>query len=176
MAKSCKLASNQDLMSESLPKWRQLSENKQKAVKLRAEGVTMEAIAAELVTPGPTVRDWFCGPSLLEEELYEYKMFLADKQIESTEEFQKRIAKDADALWDRLKALALSDESSIPKHVILGALDSALDRIGIARVSKTEGKLGLTVTDEDRAKRFKEIAELQADIQPIQLKRLAGGK
>lgn len=154
--------------------YRLLTEPQQRAVKLRAEGVTVDAIAVELGLPFRTVQDWIVPSGICADELLEYKAFLADKQIETTEDFQKRIAKDADALWDRLKSIALAEDKAIPQHVVLGALDSALDRIGIARVSKTEGKVGITVTDEDRAKRFKEIAELQADIQPAQILRLQG--
>ena len=161
-------------MLEKLPKYSQLSEIKQKAVRLKAEGLTLEAVAAETNTPVPTVESWVLPSGLHAEALAEYKAYLAEKQIQSTEDFQKTISRDAEALWERLKAIALSDSSSMPEHVKLGALDSALDRIGIARVSKTEGKHSLSVTDEDRAKRFKEIANLQADLEPVQLNNLAG--
>ena len=136
----------------------------------------MEAISSELSTPFPTVRDWFCGPSSLDEELTEYKAYLADQQISASVDLQKRAAKDAVAVWEKLLRLSLSDDPSIPSHVILGAMDSVLDRAGIARVSKTEGKLGLTVTEEDRRKRWDEIRNLQSQIDPVQLKQLAGGK
>ena len=163
-------------MSVNLPKFAQLSEIKQKAVKLRAEGTSYEAMSSERDTPARTIEDWFCGPSLLAEELTEYKAYLADKQIESTEGFQKTIAKDAEAVWERLKAIALSDDASMPKHVSLAALDSMLDRMGVARVSKTEGELGVTVSEDDRRKRWEEIRNLQSQIKPVQLKQLAGGK
>lgn len=162
-------------MSTNLIKFRQLSEIKQKAVKLKAEGQTLEVIAAETGVAYPTIESWVLPSGLFGEEVEEYKAFLADKQIQSTEEFQARAAKDAIAVWEKLLGLALSDDSAIPQHVILGAMDSVLDRAGIARVSKTEGKHSLAVTDEDRAKRFREIAELQKDLQPEQLLRLASG-
>lgn len=162
-------------MSEILKKYSQLSEIKQQACRLKAEGETLEVISAETGTPLPTVESWVLPSGLHAECVAEYKLFLAEKQVESTEEFQKRIVGDAVALWERLKSRALSDDLTIPEHVKQAALDSALDRI-IPRISKTEGKHAFTFTDNDRAKRFKEIAELQADIEPLQLKRLAGGK
>ena len=69
-------------------------------------------------------------------------------------------------------SLALSQDPSIPHHVILGAIDSVLDRAGVARVSKTEGKHTLSVSDDDRKKRFAELADLQADLKPEQILRL----
>jgi len=163
-------------MSGKLVKFSQLTENKQKAVKMRAEGITIEAIASDLGTPFRTVQDWVLPSGTCVEELSEYKAYLADQQIASSEDLQKRAAKDAVAVWEKLLRLSLSDDPTIPSHVILGAMDSVLDRAGIARVSKTEGKLGLTVTEEDRRKRWDEIRNLQSQIEPVQLKQLAGGK
>lgn len=161
-------------MSEQLAKFKQLSDIRQKAVKMRAEGTTIEAISTELSVPYRTLQEWYLDQNT--EELDEYKAFLADKQIAATESFQEKAAKDAAAVWDKLLSLALSDEPSIPQHVILGAMDSVLDRAGIARVSKTEGKHTVALTDEDRRKRFETIRALQTDLEPTQLMRLAGGK
>lgn len=161
-------------MLEKLPKFSQLSEIKQKAVRLKAEGVTLDAISAEIRRPKPTIEDWVLPHGSCAEEVEEYRGFLAERQIEAVEDLQKVCQADAKAAWERLKAIAMSEDSNMPKHVSLAAVDSMLDRAGVARVSKTEGKVGLTVTDEDRAKRFREIAELQADIKPEQLLRLAG--
>ena len=141
---------------------------------MRAEGTTMDAIAATIETPSPTVRDWFCGPALLSEHLDEYKAHLADKQIAAAEDLQKVCVADAMAAWQRLKSIAMSDDASMPAHVSLAAVDSMLDRAGVARVSKTEGKHSVAVTDEDRRKRFADLADLQSDIAPAQLLRLAG--
>src|SRR3990167_1520381 len=162
-------------MADNLLRLRQLSEVKQKAVRMRAEGTTMEAISSSIDTPYPTVRSWFSGPDAsLTEELDEYKAHLADKQIAAAEDLQKVCAADAMAAWARLKSIAMSDDASMPAHVSLAAVDSMLDRAGIARVSKTEGKHSIAMTDDDRRKRFADLAELQADIQPAQLLRLAG--
>ena len=163
-------------MNNRLPKFSQLSEIKQKAVRMRAEGEKLEVIYEAIGLPYRTIQDWILPSGSCAEEVEEYKSYLAEKQLETTEALQERAAKDAVEVWERLKALALTDDSTIPMHVVLGAIDSVLDRAGIARVTKTEGKHAITVTDEDRRKRFAEIAELQGDLEPIQLRRLAGGK
>lgn len=142
---------------------------------MRAEGEKFEVIAAQLKTPKATLETWMCpGWGSLTEELAEYKAYLSDIKVQSTEDFQKEIAKDAKVLWERLKSLALSDDDEVPRAVRLGALDSALDRIGVARVSKTEGKVGISISDEDRRRRFEELKAIQADVLPEQVLRLAG--
>lgn len=132
------------------------------------------AIAAALDVPFSTLEMWVTPGGSLSDEVEEYKAYLADKQIQSTEDFQKRIAEDAQIAWERLKGIALSDDPTMPRHVSLAALDSMLDRIGVARVTKTEGKHTLAMTDDDRRKRFEQIRELQADLEPVQILRLAG--
>lgn len=160
---------------ERLVKYSKLNRVQQDAVRMRVEGEKIEVISIALNKPAPTLNDWLCPwRGKLMEELEEYKAYLVSKQMETTEEFQKKIAMDAERLWDELKSIALSDDDEMPKHVKLGALDSALDRIGIARVSKTEGKIGISVTDADRKRRFEEIAELQKDLAPVQVARLMG--
>ena len=151
-----------------------LPENKQRAVKLRAEGVTIEAISTELDTPYRTVQDWFLVS--LAAELAEYKAYIASQSIKNTEDLLDQAKRDAVRIWGRLVALAESDDPTVPAHVLVAAMDSVLDRAGIARVSKTEGKLGLSVSDADRKARFAELAELQMDIMPEKLLKLAAAK
>lgn len=156
--------------------FKSLPETKQKAVILRAQGQTWALIAKEVHVSERTVARWFGPDGSLLEALEEYQEFLAQQKIQKEISFQEKVSRDSEVIWERLKSIALSDDSDTPKHVSLAAVDSMLDRIGIARVTKTEGKHSVAVTDEDRRKRFREIAELQADIKPEQLLQLAGGK
>lgn len=156
-----------------LRKCRKLSEEKQRAVRLRAEGTKQEAIACELNLGIQTIREWTSVPGgTLLEEIAEFKSYIADLQSKDVENIQAIIARDAVKAWERLREVAMVD--GISKHITLAAVDSMLDRAGIARVTKTEGKHSINVTDEDRRKRFEEIKDLQSDIEPDQLLRLAG--
>ena len=161
-------------MSRLLPKFSKLKLRQQQACRMRAEGITIEATAAEVGVTTQTVEQWFCPSGRFYDCLVEYKAFMAKEGVERAREFQDKRERDAGVLWERLKEMALAKVGEYPAGVILGALDSALDRAGVERVSKTEGKHTLAVSDEDRRKRFEEIANLQADLAPLQLKRLGG--
>lgn len=162
-------------MGNELTKYSALPADKQKAVRLRAEGVTLDAIAADTGRPRRTIEEWICPAGSLTEELAEYKAHLATMAIKASEALQDTIQADAKAAWERLKAIALCDDpAEIPAHVSAAAVDSMLDRAGIARVSKTEGKTTLNVTDDTRRARFAELAEMQRDLSQDTILRLAG--
>ena len=152
-----------------LPKYSKLSENKRNVIRLRAEGEKLEVIAIETGVPVDTVTKWVCrdGGSLAD-ELQEYKSHLVKKQEKSLEEFQSEIKKDAKKLWDRLILIATSEDVNMLDSVKLNALDSALDRLGLARLSKTEGKTIVSVTDADRVARFNQLREMSVDLLPDQ--------
>lgn len=162
-------------MGNALTKYSALPADKQKAVRLRAEGVTVDAISAELGIPYRTVQDWIVPSGSCAEELAEYKSHLATMAIKAAEDLQATIQKDAVIAWERLKAIATcTDTNDIPAHVSQAAADSMLDRAGIARVSKTEGKTTLSVTDDTRLKRFEELADMQRDLPVDRVRLLAG--
>ena len=149
------------MTDSSLPLYSKLSSKKQRAVALRLEGVKFEAISSELGLSMMTMARWFGPNGVLLPEYNEYKSFLSDERLKGALSIEEKILKDSEAAWERLKRIGL-DEST-PKNVAIQALDSMLDRAGLARLNKSESS-NVTelrgLTKEDRQEMFAEVLKM----------------
>ena len=128
---------------------------------MRSQGQKLDSIATTLGVSAMTAHRW---------TERKFKAKVEDIQAKAMEKmtvsFADRMSEDAQLVWGHLKEIATNASGNVPKHVMLNAIDSLLDRAGAPRSSKSEAKneiIGLS--DEKRKENFERVLAMVAPLE-----------